>query len=132
MTRKHYPTWLRRRRHDAADGDTLAALAAALSAQDHGATRGLLRADVVVIIDSGGHLPTPSSPVIGRPDAASELLALMAPDTDFADASVNGIPGLTLIREQRVVGVLTAEGRSGLLSSVWVVCNPEKLHRWNR
>jgi RNA polymerase sigma-70 factor (ECF subfamily) len=46
-------------------------------------------------------------------------------------ASVNGLPGLLLARGDEIVAVLTADVRDGLLSNVWVVCNPDKLRHWN-
>ena len=136
MSGKHYPAWLRRRRRGAADHGILDELANALSSHDEDAVRALLHSDVTVVIDSGGHLPTAAAPVQGREEAASELLQLMPAGTGIgtgtAAASINGVPGLTLVRDQRVVGALTAEVRSRLLVSVWVVCNPDKLRPWNR
>ncbi|UYO97056.1 hypothetical protein OED01_15875 [Microbacterium sp. M28] len=132
MSRKHYPAWLRRRRRGAADHGILEELADALCSHDEDAVRALLHPDVAVVIDSGGHLPTAAAPVQGREAAASELLQVMPNGTGTAAASINGVPGLTLIRDQRVVGALTAEKRSQLLVNVWVVCNPDKLRRWNR
>ncbi|MGF6822620.1 hypothetical protein M2317_001527 [Microbacterium sp. ZKA21] len=132
MSGKHYPAWLRRRRRGAADHGILDELANALSSHDDDAVRALLHSDVTVVIDSGGHLPTAATPVQGREEAASELLQLMPAGTGTAAASINGVPGLTLVRDQRVVGALTAEVRSRLLVSVWVVCNPDKLRPWNR
>ncbi|WP_449407364.1 hypothetical protein [Microbacterium maritypicum] len=85
-----------------------------------------------MVIDSGGHLNTASIPLNGRAAAASELVSLMSVGTTTATASVNSVPGIILLREDRVVGVITADLRSGRLSSVWVVCNPEKLRHWNR
>lgn len=132
MSRKHYPAWLRRRRRGTADHGILEELADALSSHDEDAVRALLHPDVAVVIDSGGHLPTAATPVKGREEAATELLQLMPVGTGTAAASINGVPGLTLVRDQRVVGALTADMRSHLLASVWIVCNPDKLRPWNR
>jgi RNA polymerase sigma-70 factor (ECF subfamily) len=132
MSRRHYPAWLRRRRRGAADHGILEELADALTSQDEDAVRALLHPDVAVVIDSGGHLPTAATPVKGREEAAAELLQLMPAGTDTAAASINGVPGLTLVRDQRVVGALTADMRSHLLANVWIVCNPDKLRPWNR
>jgi len=68
----------------------------------------------------------------GRSAPSSELVALMTTGTTATMASINGVPGITLVRDGRVAGVITAEVRSGLLRTVWVVCNPEKLRHWNR
>lgn len=132
MTRKHYPAWLRRRRHDAADVGTVEALASALCSLDEDAIRLLLHPEVAVVIDSGGHVPTGLMPVTGPDAVAAELRALVSRGTIVGTASINGVPGLTLVREGRVVAALTAEMRSRLLSNVWVVCNPDKLRHWNR
>lgn len=129
MSRRHYPAWLRRRRRGAADHGILEELADALTSQDEDAVRALLHPEVAVVIDSGGHLPTAATPVKGREEAAAELLQLMPAGT--AAASINGVPGLTLVRDQRVVGALTADMRSHLLANVWIVCNPDKLRPWN-
>jgi RNA polymerase sigma-70 factor (ECF subfamily) len=132
MTRKHYPAWLRRRRRGAADEATMKALAAAFTSTDEVAVRGLLDPDVVLIIDSGGRIPHASEPIEGRAAATAELLGLSTSDTSAAMASINSVPGFTLLRDGQVVGAVTAEMRSGLLSHVWVVCNPDKLRHWNR
>lgn len=132
MSRRHYPAWLRRRRRGAADHGILEELADALTSQDEDAVRALLHPEVAVVIDSGGHLPTAATPVKGREEAAAELLQLMPAGTGTAAASINGVPGLTLVRDQRVVGALTADMRSHLLANAWIVCNPDKLRPWNR
>lgn len=103
-----------------------------MTAKDDEAIRDLLHRDVTLVIDSGGHADTATIPLDGRSAASSELISLMITGTTTAMASINSVPGITLVRDDRVVGVLTADVRSGRLSSVWVVCNPEKLRHWNR
>lgn len=132
MTRRHYPAWLRRRRHGAADAATMKELAVALISNDEDALRELLHPEVVLIIDSDGQIPSASEPIEGQGAASAQLLSLMTSDTSAAMASINSVPGFTLIRDKQVVGAVTAEMRSRLLSSVFVVCNPEKLRHWNR
>ena len=133
MTRKQYPAWMRRRRRGAPDRDTIEELAVAMAMADEGAIRVVLHPEVILIIDSGGLVPTASTPMAGRAAVSSELMALMTPEGSIARASINGVPGFTVTRAGQVVVVaVTAEMRSGLLSSVWVVCNPEKLRHWNR
>ena len=132
MTRKHYPAWWRRRLRGAAAEGTMSELATALTSNDEDVLREMLHPDVVVIIDSGGFVPHAAEPAEGPAAATSQLLSLMTPDTSVAMASINSVPGFTLIRGGQVVGAVTAEERSRLLSSVWVVCNPDKLRHWNR
>lgn len=104
----------------------------ALSGHDERSVRELLAPDATLVIDSGGLLPETSSPLEGREAAATALLALMTAGTSPATASINGVPGMILIRRERVVAALTAQRRSRHLSAVWVVCNPDKLRHWNR
>ncbi|MDX2401126.1 sigma-70 family RNA polymerase sigma factor family protein [Microbacterium algeriense] len=103
-----------------------------MTAKDDEAIRALLHRSVTLVVDSGGHANTASIPLTGRSAAASELMALMTPGTATATTSINSVPGITLTRDGRVVGVISADVRSGRLSNVWVVCNPEKLRHWNR
>lgn len=131
MISRNYPAWLRRGARGA-DEATIDKLSRAMAAKDDEAIRHLLHRAVTVVIDSGGHLNTASIPLNGRAAATSELVSLMSAGTTTATASINSVPGITLLREDRVVGVITADFRSGRLSSVWVVCNPEKLRHWNR
>ncbi|MFK3677281.1 hypothetical protein ACI2IP_06085 [Microbacterium sp. NPDC090218] len=133
MTPKRYPAWLRRRRRGAPDPRIMEQLATAMSAADERVIREVLRADVVLIIDSGGFVPAVSTPQHGRAAVAAGLIALMAPEeTSVAPTSINGASGFVLSRDEVVVAAVTAELRAGLLSSIWVVCNPEKLRQWNR
>lgn len=131
MTSRHCPAWLRRG-HRGADEAIIQELSRAMTAKDDEAIRGLLHRAVTLVIDSGGHLNTASIPLNGRSAASSELMSLMTTGTTTAMASINSVPGITLVRDDRVVGVITADFRSGRVSSVWVVCNPEKLRHWNR
>lgn len=107
-------------------------LATALTSNDEDALRELLHPEVILIIDSGGRIPDASEPIEGQTAASTALLKLMTSDTSITFASINSVPGLTLTRGKQVVGAVTAEMRSRLLSSVWVVCNPDKLRHWNR
>lgn len=132
MTRGHDPGSPGRGRRGAGDHDLLERLRTGLVARDADAIGELLHPEATVVIDSGGHLPTVDVPVTGRSAVVAELVELMVPETGAAVASINGVPGLTILRERQIVGALTAEVRSGRLAVVWVVCNPDKLRPWNR
>lgn len=108
------------------------ALAIALVARDRAGIRAMLHFRVVLVVDSGGRMPPSSAPVEGRAAASAGLAALMTPETTVVTTSINGVPGLVFERGDTVLAAVTAESRSGLLTSVWVVCNPEKLRHWNR
>jgi hypothetical protein len=107
-------------------------LAIALTAGDQAGVRAMLRFDVVLVVDSGGLMPESSTPVEGRAAASAGLVALATAETSGTTASINGVPGVVLMRGGAVVAAITAESRSSLLSNVWVVCNPDKLRHWNR
>ncbi len=94
--------------------------------------RALLDAEVMLVIDGGGLVPTPTSPVAGSDAATRELLRLMSPETSVTMASINSVPGFVLVRDDLVVGAVTADMRAGAMSAIWVICNPEKLRHWNR
>lgn len=132
MIRRGYPSCVLRRRGAGLDERAMKALGQALTVRDQHAVGALLAPNVVLLIDSGSLVPTGSTRVAGRRAVVSELHALMASShTTAAMASINGVPGLTLVRDERIVAAITAERRSRLLSSVWVVCNPDKLRHWN-
>jgi hypothetical protein len=107
-------------------------LADAMAAADERAIRDILRPDAVVLIDGGGLVAVPATPVEGRFAAAAALVALSSDEPSATVASINGVPGFVLSRNDVVVAAVTAEARARLLSSVWVVCNPDKLRHWNR
>ncbi len=107
-------------------------LAIALTTGDRTRIRSLLRLDVVLVIDSGGLVPESSTPLAGHGAASAGLLALMTGDTSVTVASINSVQGIVLRRDGAVIAAITAEPRPRLLSTVWVVCNPEKLRHWNR
>lgn len=130
MTHRSRPAWLRRR-HRGATETIIEEFSRALTEKDDAAVRRLLDRAVTLVVDSGGHLNTAPVPLNGRSAASSELLALMTVRTTAVVASVNGAPGLTLVRADRVVGVVTAEVHSLRVTGVWVVCNPDKLRHWN-
>lgn len=108
------------------------ALAIALVARDQAGIRAVLHFRVVLVVDSGGRMPQSSAPVEGRAAASAGLAALMTTETTTTTTSINGAPGFVLTRQGAVVAAVTAEAQSGLLSRIWVVCNPEKLRHWNR
>ena len=132
MIRRQYPAWARRRRRSAPDDATMERLAAAMVSGDGATIRAVLHPEVVLTIDSGGLVSTASTPLEGPSAAASALRELMTSGTSVEMASINSTPGFILTRDETVVAAVTAEMRSGQLSSVWVVCNPDKLRHWNR
>lgn len=132
MNRRQGPAWLRRRRRGAVGRTAMEGLAVALAGRDEPGIRAVLHPGVVLVVDSGGRMPESSTPMARRAAASAALAALMTVETAVTAASINGVPGLVLVRDGAVAAAVTAETRSGLLSSVWVVCTPDKLRHWNR
>jgi len=83
--------------------------------------------DAVLVVDGGARAVSAR----GRDAVIARLRELMTPETSVALASVNGAYGVALSRGGNVVGVITGEVRSARLSTIWVVCAPEKLRHWN-
>jgi RNA polymerase sigma-70 factor (ECF subfamily) len=106
-------------------------LAIAMANVDQHALRAVMDPRVALTVDSGGAISSALVPLSGSNEAASELVALVLPDTTVSMASINGSTGFLLIRQGSVVGAVTAHVRSGKVVSVWAVCNPAKLRRWN-
>lgn len=140
MTGGHRPAWTRRSRRDAPVRRTIEDLATALTARDDHGIRAVLRPDVELVIDTGD-VPPAARTSSGAGSAGSEtrrdaavagLRRLMTDDVTVMTASVNGTPGLLLVRTGAVIGVVTAHPRGRLLANVWVVSNPDKLRHWNR
>ena len=132
MTRGRHPARLGRRPRDASEPIAVEDLRLALAAGDRDGIRSMLHPDVVMIIDSGGRMPQSSTAVDGTHTASAELAALVATGPTVSIASINGSAGLVLERDGAVVAAVSVESRSGLLSRIWVVCNPDKLTHWNR
>lgn len=132
MNDGRYPAWMRRRLRGAPDQELIDALALVIAKADAGGIRSLLHPDVTLIIDSGGRGPIPATSTSGRDAVSAELSTLATAETSVGMATINSVPGFTLLRENRVIATVSAEMRSGLVSAIWVVCNPEKLRHWNR
>ncbi|OZB81181.1 MAG: hypothetical protein B7X41_17100 [Microbacterium sp. 14-71-5] len=107
-------------------------LAIALMTGAESSARALLHRDVVMLIDSGGIVSAAVTPLTGPNQVAAALRTLATAETSITAASINGAHGFVLARDGVVVGAVTAEMRRRLLTSVWVVCSPEKLRHWNR
>lgn len=109
-------------------------LASALEEGDRARVACVLDAGVTLVIDTGGLVAAPASPVSGR-DAVAAALAEVAGahrDASFAAQPVNGLPGLAIRTGGRTVGIVVAALRCRRVADIWMVLNPEKLRHWNR
>jgi RNA polymerase sigma-70 factor (ECF subfamily) len=91
----------------------------------------LLVEDVVVLSDGGGKARAAPRPVHGRDRVARFVvgaLAKLVPDTvESRFARINGVPGLIAASDGRTLAVISAEVRDGLIQSLYIVTNPDKL-----
>jgi hypothetical protein len=108
----------------------LSHLLGACSSADLAAIESLLTADVVAVCDGGGRVCAPDEPVRGAAEVAMLLLGLFA-GTRLMLATVNGLPGMVAHRADGTpLAVLVATGSPVEISTLWIVLNPDKLHRW--
>lgn len=93
----------------------------------------LLHDDAELVVDTGGRVPAPES-VRGRTPAVRALARVLSGREVAATTihSVNGSAGLALRdADCQVIGIITVDVRRRVVSSIWVVLNPEKLRHWN-
>lgn len=102
-----------------------------MSMSDDSPVMSLLDPEVLLVIDNGGIASAASEPRNGRAEVARALAGLMTPETSITMASINGVPGFVLHRDDRVVAAVTGEVATGVLSAIWVVSNPAKLRHCN-
>ncbi|MFE9724393.1 RNA polymerase sigma factor SigJ [Streptomyces sp. NPDC005794] len=92
----------------------------------------LLDPDAASLSDGGGKVRAALRPVVGRDKVARLLLGLMRkePGVELVEEDVNGAPGVTVRIAGTTVAVLALDVRDGLVSNLWLVVNPDKLHAW--
>ena len=94
---------------------------------------GLLDPDATAIADGGGLAITFPHPIEGADQIAHvwREIARRKPDTmTFLERTVNGQPGLVAQQDGVIVSVYAFEVADDRIKHIWVVRNPEKLHRW--
>ncbi|MEU4409203.1 RNA polymerase sigma factor SigJ [Streptosporangium sp. NPDC023963] len=87
---------------------------------------------VVVHSDGGGRAHAALRPVAGARKAARLFLGLLRkqPGMEFSGEDVNGRPGAVIRRGGVTVAVIATETRGEVLTRMWMVVNPDKLHAW--
>lgn len=83
--------------------------------------------DVVLISDGGGKVSAARRPILGRDRVLRFLAGVMPDDVTIEPAWVNGEPGLVIRESGTVTGVATAVVADGLVTTMHVVRNPDKL-----
>jgi RNA polymerase sigma-70 factor (ECF subfamily) len=103
---------------------------AALSAGDAGRLMRVFTADAALLSDGGGKVIAATRPIMGPQRVAAFLIGVnskrkTAPK--FEMTTVNGTPGFILHADGDVQSVYSFEIRGGMISSVYIMRNPEKL-----
>ncbi len=83
--------------------------------------------DVVLISDGGGKVSAARRPILGRDKVLRFLAGVMPDDVTIEPAWVNGEPGLVIRESGTVTGVATAVVADGLVTTMHIVRNPDKL-----
>jgi RNA polymerase sigma-70 factor (ECF subfamily) len=88
----------------------------------------MLDPDVVGHTDSGGFVPAPRRPVVGRDLVAPRFLQFLQ---DFrvtlVPMPVNGEPGALAYQDDRLIAVIALSVRDGLIAHIHAIANPYKL-----
>lgn len=82
--------------------------------------------------DGGGKVRSALRPITGADKVARFLLGLLRrePDVELVEDDINGAPGVTVSIAGTTIAVLAADVRDGLITDLWLVVNPDKLHAW--
>ena len=99
--------------------------------RDATALSALLAAGVMVLTDQPA--PEIAAPVTSIPQATALVLRTLdeLQPQWIREQSVNGQAGIVIGRDDRVVGVICLNVVAELVSDVWIVLDPDKLHGWN-
>ncbi|MFJ6085473.1 RNA polymerase sigma factor SigJ [Streptomyces sp. NPDC092369] len=83
--------------------------------------------------DGGGKVRAALRPIVGRDKVARLFLGLMRrePDVELTEEDVNGTPGVVVRIDGTTFAVLAADVHDGLITDLWLMVNPDKLHAWN-
>ncbi|MFF3748956.1 RNA polymerase sigma factor SigJ [Streptomyces sp. NPDC002018] len=113
-------------------GRVVSAFREACETGDLAALVALLDPDAESRSDGGGKVRAALRPVVGRDKVARLFLGLMRrePEVELGEEGINGAPGLTVRVAGTTVAVLTLEVRDGLITHLWLMVNPDKLHGW--
>ena len=90
-----------------------------------------LAPDAVLIADGGGIVPTVKQPIVGPKKIANLLggFARFAPTAVIEAVLLNGAPGARILLDGTVDTVIGFAFDDGLITRIFAVRNPDKLHR---
>ena len=84
--------------------------------------------NVVGHTDSGGLVPGPRGPIVGRQRVAAAFLAFVrARRLDLVPMPVNGGPGVLVYQDGHLLAVIALSVRDGLIDHIHAIANPVKL-----
>ncbi|SDK82695.1 RNA polymerase sigma-70 factor, ECF subfamily [Nonomuraea maritima] len=92
----------------------------------------LLDPNVSVRIDGGGKARAARRPILGSAKTARYFLGLLRRKfvQEITEENVNGLPGLVSHVKGEINGVMAMAVRDGLITDIWLIANPDKLHAW--
>lgn len=104
----------------------------AWEAKDIEALITILDPSVTTIADGGGLARALPDAVVGATQVARMVveIAHMMPDVTIQQRTVNGQPGLVMLRDGETVTVLAFHTDGDRITHIWAVRNPEKLRAW--
>src|SRR6516225_6478158 len=109
----------------------VAAFAAAAQSGDTQTLAELLAEEVIFYTDAGGRVPGALRPVAGRDKVVRLISGLtkkgMAGIRVVRVVQINGSPGFIIERESGDIFTLAFDFRDGLIASIYLVINPDKL-----
>jgi RNA polymerase sigma-70 factor (ECF subfamily) len=115
--------------------DLAARFFAACQSGDMGAIESMLAADVTLVSDGGGKAFAAKHPVVGARKVAN-LLAVVFRKLRAVGAAdlttVNGGPGVVFTVAGKPVEIITLAADGDRVNRLYVILNPDKLHRWPR
>ncbi len=113
-------------------GRAVAGFKEAWEARDLAALMAVLDPAATVIADGGGLVNTVLHPIRGGAQIARYYvnLAKRLPTMTMRETTVNGQPGLVGEDDGRAVTVYAFAVINGLITHMWAVRNPDKLHPW--
>ncbi|MGS2648362.1 RNA polymerase sigma factor SigJ [Streptosporangium sp. LJ11] len=92
----------------------------------------LLDPQVTVRADGGGKATAARRAILGAGKTARYFLGLLRNRfaQELTEENVNGCPGLVSHVGGEVNGIVAFAVRGGLITQIWVIVNPDKLHAW--
>ncbi|UED84855.1 RNA polymerase sigma-70 factor [Streptomyces profundus] len=107
--------------------EALAAFQRAIATGDPRRLLDLIAPDVVLLTDGGGAVRAALAPIVGA-DRVARVLVGLDPALSVGPTDINGSPGLLLRADDRIDTALAVHLANGLITSLYAIRNPTKLH----